>query len=330
MLRQLRAPIATLALALAATACDPAEANEVSPEIGFRPGSGGILYDSAFIGHDISEFDLRPTPYRRVLLHKICLRPSLFSRCLTEVKVINGLLVGKDESRTYTGSDLVDSRWTFDLDTGAGDGVMDSSVTLMLTSRNVVPVPGGRSLELVDLRVDRASVTGPLKGMLPPGSEPLPVCAPDPARGGATQAALLGDVSVDPDDRSFSARADTLHIACTSAAIGRGTMLGYRPEVIGLEGFEGMIRAVAGDYCGTGESFAAPNDPVAFTDVWGIQSASAPVREARWSSAGALCLNKVRHPGVDPATVRDICGIPQCTNGPLGAAGEVAVSTLPQ
>ncbi len=341
MITRLRADLSVLTLALAAAACDPIDGDPIdgdedAGEIAFRPGNGGIVYDSAFIGgHDFSELDLRRFPYRGTRLRAVCLRPALLSRCLTRLTVINGLLVGKDDNGTYTGGDLVDSRWTFDFDTtdpetGKGDGVLDSSATVRLTSRSMVQVPGGGALELVDLRVDRASVTGPLKSRLPAGSEPLPVCAPDPSRGGATQAALLGDVSVDSDDRSFSPRSDTLHIACTSAAIGHGTVLGYRPEGIGLDGFAGMIRAVAGDYCGTGESFAAPADPVALADVWAIQGTLAPVREARWSSAGALCLDNARHPGVDAAAIRGACGIPKCSNGPLGAAGEVAVSSLPQ
>ena len=79
---------------------------------------------------------------------------------------------------------------------------------------------------------------------------------------------------------------------------------------------------------GTGAPPVAPGGAVALADVWGIQTTSAPLIEARWSSGGALCLDHVRDPNTDAAAVRDLCGIPTCSAGGLGSAGELALSSL--
>lgn len=337
MITRRRACTPLLALALAAGGCDAVsdDADIDDVDIAFRPGSGGILLDSASLGwFRFSELDsgFHHHSLRGVVLVRVCLAKKFLARCLAKIKLVDGKLVGSDDQGSYTGLDLVGSRWDLEFDTpdpvtGEGDGLPDSTASLRLVGRSVVPVAGGGTLELIDLRTDRATVTGPLKATLPAGNEPVPLCAPDPARGGATEAALLGDTSVDHDG-SFSARPDTLHIACTSAAIGRARTLGYRPEALGLDAFEGLTRAFRADYCGTGESHATPGNGFAIADVWGIQSTTEPLHEARWSSAGALCLDHARNPTVDAAAIRGACGIPMCDSGPLGSDGEVAMTSL--
>ena len=327
MIERRRTRLPLLALVLAA-ACGP-DIETGDADIALRPGGsggGGVLYDGAHIGGwSANEFVLHHY-HRGIRLRRVCLGKKFNERCLQALGSVAGVLVGSDAQGTYSGLDLVDSRWDLDFD-AQGDGVADSTASLKLAGRSVVAVPGG-TLELIDLQIDRTSVTGALQGSLPPGTGPLPLCTPDPARGGATAAAVLGDVSFDPADASFSAHAGALHIACTSAAIGRATTLGYRPEAQGLDGFEAMVRALVGDYCGTGDPPVAPGGAVALADVWGIQTASAPLVEARWSSGGALCLDHVRDPNIDAAEVRDLCGIPTCSAGGLGSAGELALSSL--
>jgi len=328
MIERRRARLPLLALVLVAAACEVSvEAGDA--DIALRPGGsggGGVLYDGTRIGGwSASEFVLHHY-HRGIRLRRVCLGKKFNERCLQTIGSVAGVLVGSDAQGTYSGLALVDSRWDLDFD-AQGDGVADSTASLKLAGRSVVAVPGG-TLELIDLQIDRTSVTGALQGSLPPGTGPLPLCTPDPARGGATAAAVLGDVSFDPADASFSAHAGALHIACTSAAIGRATTLGYRPEAQGLDGFEAMVRALVGDYCGTGDPPVAPGGAVALADVWGIQTASAPLVEARWSSGGALCLDHVRDPNIDAAEVRDLCGIPTCSAGGLGSAGELALSSL--
>lgn len=329
MLARRRTCTSLFALTLAAAACDPEASFADAGEVALRPGSGsGILYDSAFLGDwSLNKFDsLGKKFYRGARLRRICLDPDLhIVPCLDKIVVDTGHLIGSNDLGTYLGPDLVGSRWDVEIDlpdpeTGEGDGVIDSTLSLRLVGRDLVDVAGGGPLELVDFRIDRASVTGPLKDLLPPGDEPLPLCAPDPARAGATAAAVLGDVAFDPDDASFSARPNTLHLACTSAALGRATTLGYRPETVGLDGFEAIVRALVGDYCGTGQPLAAADDAVSVADVWKIRTDHAPQTEARWGRTGALCLDHARRPDLDAAAIRDACGIPTCDDAPTADA----------
>lgn len=325
------APLALL-LALVVVACDPAvEAGAVTP----RPGPGGILTDCAHIGgHDLSELQTDASQ-SSVVFRGVCLGPAHLHRCLDVVKISGGRLVGSDGEGTYAGADFVGSRWTLDVDTpdpktGEGDGAFDSSLVLVLGGRRLVSSPSG-PLELVDFKIDRASVSGPLKASLPAGSGSLPLCEADPARDGSTEAALFGDLHVDPDDASFSARPGALHVSCTSAATGKAALLGYRPEAIGLAAFEAVIRAIRADYCGDGDAYASASDPVLFADIKGIQGSVGSVgavREARWGRDGALCLGEARGLGVDAAALRDACGIPLCAAGPLGSQGEWLATSL--
>jgi hypothetical protein len=320
-----RACTPLLALTLAASACEStADTDDI---VALRPGGGGgILTDTSAIGDwTLTHLDRRTSiDFKGTVLIRICLSPKFFHRCIKAIKIVDGLLVGEDEQGTYSGDDLLGSRWDLAFDTGA----LDSAASVRLVGREVVAVPGGGALELVDFRTDRATVTGPLANTLPPGTGPIPLCAPDPARGWTTHAALLRDVVYDTDGR-FVARPDTLRISCTSGAIGRATTLGYHPEELGLDGFTALVRALIADYCGTGESQAAPADAFALADVWKIHGASAPLREARWGSEGALCLDQPRDPQLDADAVRDACGIPKCDGGPLGSAGELALTSLP-
>jgi len=102
--------------------------------IALRPGSGGILYDSASIGgYAFSELDVvaMPTPPSRVSLKRVCLGKKYLFRCLTKLKVLDGELVGSDSQGTCTGVELVGSRWDLEFDTpdpvtGERNGVLDS------------------------------------------------------------------------------------------------------------------------------------------------------------------------------------------------------------
>lgn len=319
-----RAHMPLLALALAAGCETTAGTDDL---VTLRPGgSGQIFTDSSAIGDwAVVHLDRRfGFMIKGSVIERICLGPKFALRCLESIKLVDGVLVGEDDEGSYSGADLLGSRWDLRF---ATDG-SDSTASVRLVGREVVGVPGGGALELVDFRTDRASVTGPLKDTLPPGTGPIPLCAPDPARGWTTNAALLRDVVYDGDG-DFVARPDTVRIACTSGAIGRATTLGYRPEQLGLDGFTAVVRALIADYCGTGESHATPGDAFALADVWKIQGAGAPVREARWGSEGALCLDQPRDPQLDADAIRDACGLPKCDPGPLGGAGELALTSLP-
>lgn len=319
-----RACTPLLALALAAGACE--STTDPDDLVALRPGSGGVFTDSSAIGDwDVVHLDLRfGYKLKNIALIRICLGPKFNHRCIKKIKLADDMLVGADDEATYSGDDLLGSRWDFAFTTDK----QESTASLRLVGRDLVDTPGG-ALELVDFRIDRATVSGPLKDSLPPGTGPIPLCAPDPARDWSTHASLLGDLVYDTDGR-FVARPDTLRISCTSGAIGRATTLGYRPDQLGLDGFTALVRALIADYCGTGESHAKQDDAFALADVWKIDDAIDPQREARWGSDGALCLHRPRDPQLDADAVREACGIPKCDAGPLGGAGEFALTSLPK
>lgn len=308
MIARTSAPFA-LALALAAVGCG-LDDETPSGAVDFRPSPGGVLLDSSRIGdYPFSNLQVSGHP-RLVRVHRICLRDTFLFRCLTHVVVSNGRLHGSDGVRSYEGADFVGSRWDLDVDSTDADPPepdYDSSVSMVLNGLRVV---GG--LELVDLRVDLDSASGPLKDLIPGGGTQT-LCPPDPARGGVTEAALVADVYVDPEDGSVADDLGNLHIACTAGATGRAATLGYLPTTIGTAGYEAALRALRADYCGDGTSHAAVGDPFLLADRWGIQTAQSPASEARWTDAGALCLDRVRHPGADVAAIRQACGIPTCS-----------------
>lgn len=332
--RRVSSSIFGLALALAAGACDPADAVG-GADVRQRPAPGGIKYDTAAIGgFNFSALRITGEGEAKATLRKICLDADDVALCLKKFFYVDGVMRASDGQEDHAVADLIGSVWRVDVDTpdpqtGVGDGVIDSEVPLHLVGRSIVDLPGGPQA-LVDLRVDLDGITGPLRDHLPPGGGLVPLCAPDPGRGGATEAALLGDLHLDPEDGSVKASPGTLRIACTSGATGRAVALGYHPQAIGLAGYEAVLRALRGDYCGDGGSFAAADDPFLLADVWGIRKTFGARREARWGNEGALCLGEARSDDADAAAIRGACGIPLCAAGPLGAAGEVLVTSMPK
>ncbi|MEZ4447967.1 MAG: ADYC domain-containing protein [Nannocystaceae bacterium] len=313
MIARLAAPLA-LALAALLGGCDQDIALP-SGEVALRP-MGGILYDTNSIGgFNFSELTFVGSD-RSIRHRRICLGQKYLFRCLDKVVVVNGRLRGVIGGQIYAGDDFIDARWELDADPPEpdhpeGDGVYDSSMTVVFKGRRLVPTAAG-DLELFDLQIDRESVTGPLKALLPDGTGPVPYCAPDPARGDATEATLLANTHIDHDDGSVVAEAGTLHLACSGGATGRAALLGYHPGTIGTAGYEAALRALRADYCGDGHSHATVGDPFQIADTWGLHASEGPIPEARWTDAGALCLDAARSPSVDADALRQSCGIPKC------------------
>jgi hypothetical protein len=90
----------------------------------------------------------------------------------------------------------------------------------------------------------------------------------------------------------------------TEAAHDAGTLFTTLPER------QTMLKMLTGDYCGTGMPFTVGGQPLNWADDHGTMKLITPpaqlVREARWTDAGAACLDKPRvdvHPTAASAAV---------------------------
>jgi hypothetical protein len=141
-------------------------------------------------------------------------------------------------------------------------------------------------------------------------SEWLPLCKPG-ADGRALGFPLPG---VDAADEDAEAGGDSFSIACTAGARGKCVMLGYRPWATGAGGeslrpyFDACVRMMRADYCGDGRSYTRPGIRVDMWDSAGVQTAQTDMPfEAAWSPDGALCLARIRVPGL--STLKDLLAV---------------------
>jgi ADYC domain-containing protein len=114
-----------------------------------------------------------------------------------------------------------------------------------------------------------------------------------------------------PSHDDVEAEGDNFSIACTAGARGKCVMLGYRPWKDGAAGsslqpyFDACVRMMRADYCGDGRSSTRPGVRVDMWDRAGVQQAQTDLPfEAAWGPNGAVCLARVRVPGV--ATLESI------------------------
>ncbi len=92
-----------------------------------------------------------------------------------------------------------------------------------------------------------------------------------------------------------------LSLSCTSGAMGKCVLRGYRPWANGPSGeplapyFEACVRMFRADYCGTGQSFTRDGERIALWDDIDInRPGAAGDFEAAWGPKGAVCLRRVR------------------------------------
>jgi hypothetical protein len=102
---------------------------------------------------------------------------------------------------------------------------------------------------------------------------------------------------------SSSERQPFSTFSCLSGGVAKCIRLGYRPweGEAQAELFQTCIRAMRGDYCGTGMSYTCNGTVVDYADARGIQTRAADTSgemlEADWTPDGARCLNTARLPG---------------------------------
>lgn len=182
----------------------------------------------------------------------------------------NGTLHGTSRGVSFSGADFVGSQWLHQVDEG-GTWV---SHPLTMTAFN----PLG-SAARYELRWDDSGE---------------PMCRVD--ADGNTWAVMLGDVYLD-DDGTVTDRPNTLLVGCGEGAAAKAALWGYRPGIVGNDGYQAAVRMVIADYCGDGTAYTAEGTGLQVMDVWGLHSTPylALPTEAGWDENGATCLLEPRH-----------------------------------
>ena len=290
-------------------ACDPEGVDGEPGDISLRPGTGsqgGVWLNTSAIGnHAFSELDLKKGNHDGVRLTRVLLkRPNNVWLELDRVWAENGEIRGIKGSSSYTGVQLVGSRWELSLVSGA----TETPAVMWISSAANAAGSWRYNFQHDDGNGGVASL-----------------CEPD--GNGNVTAIPLSDLTVNATTGDMDTRQNTLYFACGSGALGKAVQWGFLPWQIGVPEFEAIVRVVRADYCGDGVSWTAPGNTMQLKDVWGVSnfaSASA-ANEALWDDGGALCLTQSRSAGVTAVT----CGgvpLPACASNIslTGSSGALA------
>lgn len=280
-------------LAVLALGCDGVDeyggADEPG-EVEFRPGSGagGVWLNTNAIGtHQFSEIDLLEGSHDGVRLVRVRVKgPNDTWPELEKVEFNNGQLRGKLGSTYYTGEGLVESKWDVKLVVG---GVENPAEMWISEFEEAEPGELRYTFHYNDVNGD-----------------PVPLCDPDPE--GDIAAVPIQDITVNDTTGAIGTRANTLYLGCTSGAVGKAVVWGYKPWTRTLKDFEAAVRMVRADYCYDGHSWTVPGTPIEVRDLWDINdfiNESHPT-EAIWGPNGLQCLGTPRNTGY---------GYPQVTCG---------------
>ncbi len=111
---------------------------------------------------------------------------------------------------------------------------------------------------------------------------------------------------IDVDSLTIAPRLNTrwFNIGCAETALAKLQLTGHTKAAYHHAGFvtsiaerQTMLKMLAADYCGTGNSFTVSGQPLRWTDDRGTMTLSAGFPkelEARWTPNGAACLNTPR------------------------------------
>jgi hypothetical protein len=168
---------------------------------------------------------------------------------LERVEFYNGgQLRGKIGSTYYTGEGLVESKWDVKLVQG---GVENPATMWISDFEEAEPGELRYTFHYNDVNGD-----------------PVPLCDPDPE--GDIAAVPIQDITVNDTTGAIGTRANTLYLGCTSGAVGKAVVWGYKPWTRTLEDFEAAVRMVRADYCYDGKSWTVPGTPIEVRDLWDI------------------------------------------------------------
>jgi len=283
----------TTSLAFAA-GCDGVE-QEVEDDgaVFLRPGSGGIwLNTSAIDAHMFAALDLKKGKHDGVRLDRVVVKQGNKFITVDNVKAVDGEIQAGQGSTSFFGQQLVGSKWELTLVAGA----VETPATMWIASAVNSQGAWRYSFEHLDAQGNVATL-----------------CEPD--ADGSTTAVPIDDITVNAATGDVITRANTLYLACTSGAVGKAVTWGYTPWDITVDDFEASVRVVRADYCGNGQSWTTPGQPVQLQDAWGVNTfanASAST-EAVWGINGARCLNQARLAGQGPVTCGGVA-VPACAS----------------
>lgn len=293
-----------VALIMLGGACDVEQVGRVDT-VRLRPSTGGggtggwYLNTNALGKYQLSELDLAGATHDGVRLDSVEVQPSPGTWItLDAVSAVGGEIRGSAAGVTYTGAELVASRWHLTLFTEAGE----LSRTMWIDAH--VPVADGPPGYVFKYDDEQGTPT-----FLCPADEH-----------GTHEVFALADLSVDPDTGAMSTRAETLYLACTSGAVGKANTWGYVHGALDIADFEAAVRVVRADYCGDGVSWTVPGLEVQLVDAWGVNTFVDPTTptEAVWGDHGALCLSRPRNAAFLPGDVTcDGAPLPLCEGAAL-------------
>lgn len=286
------------------TGCDE-HVDAVDGEVSLRPGSGssgGVWLNTSTIGTTpFSELDLEGNLHDGVQFTGAkVLRPGDVWLTVTDVSVTDGNLKARaSDGVTYTGANLVGSRWYLTLSNPEGDDDDAASVQteIWITSHQQVSARESRYVfETLD-----------------DDDNAIPICDADSS--GNHTAIPLKDLTVDPFTGDMATRKDTLYLACTSGAVGKAITWGYKPWERPLSDFTVATRMVRADYCYDGMSWTETGMPIQVRDKYNINTFlyANDLTEVVWTKTGAACINTPRNPTYSGAQV--ICNgaaLPTC------------------
>jgi len=269
------------ALALGCDAVDAGVVDDSDDAVTLRPGSGGggVWLNTNAIGtHAFSEIDLQEAQHDGVQMVRVRIKgPNDTWPELEKVEFSGGQLRGKIGNTYYSGAQLVDSKWDLKL----VQGTNQTPATMWISDFEEAE-PG-------ELRYTfhYNDVNG----------NPIPMCDPDPQ--GDIAAVPIQDISVNDTTGVITTRSNTLYLGCTSGAVGKAVVWGYKPWERSLKEFEAAVRMVRADYCYDGHSWTVPGTPLEIRDKWDINdflNESHPT-EAIWGTTALQCLGTPRNIG---------------------------------
>jgi hypothetical protein len=295
-------PILLAALfALTTAACDddPEFAAESTEPRNGTGGSGPVFNTNKLLTSEVPTIDTTGLPIGGVSLVSVHvvdggghveIEPGT-------LRVSLGTLVGVADGVTYTGTDFVDSQWTFDVD----GQLLKAELTEVESSLDAGLWVPGASLMIRNLDPERLVYTFRYKHPLT--QQVITTCAEDSV--GGARMVLFGDLGVDHQTGDVRTEPNRIYFGCFSGSPGKATLWGYAPDSpslpsLDMEAFETTTRIVRADYCADGTPHTEVGKRLTLEDRWQINDHGAYQwkTEAIWQvGGGAKCLSRIRSSG---------------------------------
>lgn len=271
--------LVTLTLALGA-GCDPSTEVFDDGPISLRPGgggSGGVYLNTSAIGTTpFSEMDFTGVLHDGVRITGVKLkRPNNVWLQAEKGEIVDGNLRAKVGKNYYVGADLVGSRWSLELVDDLG---VVTPKEIWISSISVIsPKETRYTFQTTD---DQGQVQY--------------LCDQDSA--GNYTAVAIKDVTIDPFTGDMAPRPSTMYFGCTSGAVGKAVMWGYRPWERTLPEFAAAVRMVRADYCYDGMSWTNPGTALQIKDRWNLNNfvSTTEPTEVVWTTSGVACITQPR------------------------------------